>query len=55
MSEPSDDTPERGDAERRERPRGSYYYDDAMGYEVYTPEEGEEETADDESNTGMPP
>ena len=47
MDEREDDTPDAGrpapaeDARRRGRGPGSYYYDDATGYEVYDPEEDE--------------
>jgi hypothetical protein len=55
LSERREDTPERPEAERSERPRGSYYYDDATGYEVYTPEEdGEEETIGDGGEAASP-
>lgn len=39
MSERRDDTPEANEPsrERGERPRGSYYYDDSTGYEIYDP------------------
>ena len=54
MSERRDDTPEAEEPsrERGERPRGSYYYDDSTGYEIYDPNadaEGDEE--EDESNS----
>ena len=50
MSERTDDTTEGAAGSRRERERapGSYYYDDATGYEVYRPEEDEDEPAGDE-------
>ena len=49
MSERTDDTTEgaAGSRPERERAPGSYYYDDATGYEVYLPEEGEDAPADD--------
>lgn len=37
-----DDTTERRASERSERAPGSYYYDDATGYEIYAPSEDEE-------------
>ncbi len=50
MSERRDDTPEADEASRKEgkRPRGSYYYDDSTGYEIYDPnkETDDEEEAD---------
>ena len=49
MSERRDDTTKPGD-ESRPAP-GSYYYDDATGYEPYRPEEGEE----DEPGREAPP
>ena len=59
MSERRDDTPEteprgHGRAEPpHERAPGSYYYDDATGYEVFDPEEeGEEDDDADESDPG---
>lgn len=44
MSEQPDDTTEPGAGSRPERaPQpGSYYYDDATGYEIYAPERDEE-------------
>ena len=53
MSERLDDTPEADEPSRIEetRPRGSYYYDDSTGYEIYDPNtdaEGDEE--EDESD-----
>ena len=41
MNERRDDTTE-PEAESRPAP-GSYYYDDATGYEVFTPEEDEDD------------
>ena len=53
MSEPKDDTPEPAETppERagRERAPGSYYYDDGIGYKIYTPGD------DDEQPDGEPP
>jgi hypothetical protein len=53
MSEHRDDTPERDGpsrAERKPKP-GSYYYDDATGYEIYDPtKDDEEEKADDDED-----
>jgi hypothetical protein len=56
MSERRDNTTEQDESSpvKDERQPGSYYYDDATGYELYDPakDEGEEEekreTADDE-------
>ena len=47
MSERRDDTPEANEPSRNERtrPRGSYYYDDSTGYEIYDPTK--EETDED--------
>ena len=43
MKERRDDTTNRGDESRPPaREPGAYYYDDATGYEPYTPEEDEE-------------
>ncbi len=44
MSEQRDDTTETGAGSRPERGRkpGSYYYDDATGYEIYAPERDED-------------
>ena len=44
VSERRDDV-QAPEPESRPRPKpGSYYYDDATGYETYSPEEDEEET-----------
>ena len=54
MSERLDDTPEADEPSRNERtrPRGSYYYDDATGYEIYDPNaDVEDEEEEDESNS----
>ncbi len=51
MSERPDDTTERDEAShaRRERHPGSYYYDDATGYEIYDPaQDDEDEKENDE-------
>ncbi|HEV2763184.1 MAG TPA: hypothetical protein VGV38_09330 [Pyrinomonadaceae bacterium] len=47
MSERTDDTTEgsAGSRPERERADGSYYYDDGTGYEVYRPEEEDDEEA----------
>lgn len=42
MSEREDDTTETQDEAQGERGRGSYYYDDSTGYEIYAPDEDEE-------------
>ena len=48
MTERRDDTTN-GAAESRpaREPRRSYYYDDATGYETYTPEDEDEEAEDE--------
>lgn len=54
MSERIDDTTERDEPSRTERERepGSYYYDDATGYEIYDPaKDDEEEEEKDERST----
>jgi hypothetical protein len=44
VKERRDDTTKTGDESRPPaREPGAYYYDDATGYEPYTPEEGEDE------------
>jgi hypothetical protein len=51
MDERRNDTTQTGTGsppEREHRPRGSYYYDDDTGYEIYHPEP-------DEDDTGMTP
>jgi hypothetical protein len=58
VTERRDDTTN-GAAESRPArgPRRSYYYDDATGYETYTPEEDEEDEGrkvKDESETSSP-
>lgn len=45
-----DDTPKPADPPTRERERGSYYYDDATGYEIYKPED-EDEAGSEEAGT----
>ena len=52
MSERGDNTPETGEGAQRERARGGYYYDDSTGYEVFHPEDDEEETADGDVDEG---
>jgi hypothetical protein len=49
MSERRDDTTEQDEpsGDERERPTISYYYDDATGYEIYNPEEDDEEDEED--------
>lgn len=45
MSEPPDDTPQPADRSRpgrEEKPRRSYYDDDATGYDIYDPADDEE-------------
>ena len=44
----ADDTPKPDGPPQPERgrPPGSYYYDDATGYEVYNPESDEEDAAE---------
>lgn len=48
MSERRDDTPEQDETSRKERQPGSYYYDDATGYEIYDPSGDDEEKEEDE-------
>jgi len=43
VTERRDDTTKPGDESRPAPGAGSYYYDDATGYEPYRPEEEEEE------------
>jgi hypothetical protein len=52
MSERRDDTPEADEPSRieGERPRGSYYYDDSTGYEIYDPNADTDEDEKDESD-----
>lgn len=47
MNGPGDDTTETGARVRRKRGPGDYYYDDGMGYEVYTPDDEDVETSDE--------
>lgn len=49
MSEHRDDTTEQDEpsGDERERQPISYYYDDATGYEIYNPEEDDEEDEED--------
>jgi hypothetical protein len=51
MSERRDDTTEQGESSSGNgEPRpGSYYYDDATGYELYDPAEDEDETESNEA------
>ncbi|MGB7922502.1 MAG: hypothetical protein WCF57_04600 [Pyrinomonadaceae bacterium] len=53
MSERRDDTTERDEPSRtrQEREPGSYYYDDATGYEIYDPskEDDDDEEEDERS------
>jgi len=44
VKERRDDTTNRDAESRPTREPGAYYYDDATGYEPYTPEEDEEES-----------
>ena len=50
VSERRDDAPEPEPERRPRREPGSYYYDDATGYETYSPEEDE-----DGGDGGEPP
>ena len=43
MNERRDDTTKPGDESRPAPARGRYYYDDATGYEPYTPDAEEDE------------
>jgi hypothetical protein len=47
VNERRDDTTNGGAESRPAREPGDYYYDDATGYETYTPEEDAEETEDE--------
>ena len=47
MNERRDDTTKPEAESRPGRQPGSYYYDDATGYETYTPEDEEEEPGDE--------
>lgn len=47
MNERPDDTTNEGAESRPARAPGTYYYDDATGYETYTPEEEGEEAEDE--------
>jgi hypothetical protein len=47
VNERRDDTTNEGAESRPAREPGGYYYDDATGYETYTPEEDAEETEDE--------
>lgn len=50
MSEQRDDTTDGGapsPARSEPEPAGSYYYDDATGYEIYDPSKDDEEDADE--------
>ncbi|HEX8775762.1 MAG TPA: hypothetical protein VF735_19475 [Pyrinomonadaceae bacterium] len=50
MSEQRDDTTDGGTpspAGSEPRPAGSYYYDDATGYEIYDPSDEDEEDAEE--------
>jgi hypothetical protein len=48
VKERRDDTTNGGAESRPAREPGRYYYDDATGYEIYTPEEEEEAREEDE-------
>ena len=52
MNERRDDTTKPAGESRPAREDGGYYYDDATGYEVYSPEEDE---GDEEDAEGEPP
>jgi hypothetical protein len=57
MSErPEDDTTEPNAPSQKEREpqRGSYYYDDATGYELYDPAQDDEEQGETEENEPQP-
>ena len=43
MTERRDDTTNEGSESRPAREPGSYYYDDATGYETYTPDDEEKD------------
>jgi hypothetical protein len=46
VTERRDDTTNGGTESRPARARGGYYYDDATGYEIYKPEDAEENDDD---------
>ena len=48
---PLDDTPERAERSpaKKDSETGSYYYDDSTGYEIYDPEQEDED--DEEKET----
>lgn len=50
MSKRKDDTTERDEpsGDERERKPGSYYYDDATGYDIYDPEKDDEEDEEED-------
>ncbi len=48
MSERRDDAPEPGPDSRPRHKPGSYYYDDATGYETYTPEDDADEQEEED-------
>lgn len=51
MSERRDDTtkPDEPSPKEGERQPGSYYYDDATGYEIYDPAQDEDDEIEDEN------
>lgn len=50
VTERRDDTTKPADESRPAREPGRYYYDDATGYETYTPgDDGEDEEPEDEA------
>lgn len=53
MSERKDNTTEQDEPSRTRREQGSYYYDDATGYEIYDPAKDveEEDESDPENET----
>ncbi len=53
MSEQRDNTTERDEPSPKERPPqpGSYYYDDATGYELYDPAKDEDDEDEQDANT----
>ena len=52
MHERRDDTTKPEAESRPARRPGRYYYDDATGYEIYTPGEEEEESSDEGRDEG---
>jgi hypothetical protein len=54
VTERRDDTTNEGTESRPARERGGYYYDDATGYETYTPEDEEKDEGGRMRDEGEP-